>query len=627
MKLQTGMIMLMSMTLLFAEIASAKSPERKEIATDMTWDLSDLYADDAAWEQAKDRLSENISTLQGLRGTLGRSGRDLLNALELSSTLSREYVRLSSYASMKNDQDTRIAFYSGMEKEIQQVGTEFSTLASFIEPEILAIHPETLQGFIAAEKGLQAYDMYLYDLRRRAEHTLSEKEEAVIAKAGLMSSAPSSIFGTFANAEFPYPSIRLKNGEEVTLDQSGYSLYRALPDREDRKAVFDAFWTSMASFKMTFGEQLYAGLKRDMFYSQVRGYDNSLQAALDRHNIPRDVYIGLIENVNEHLPTFHRYLDLKRRLLGLDSLFYYDIYAPSVKNVDPDYSLNEAKALILKSLEPMGKEYRETVNRAFDNRWIDFLPNQGKRSGAYSNGSAYDVHPYILMNYNGKYSDVSTLTHELGHTMHSYFSNRMQPFPKADYSIFVAEVASTLNEALLMNTMLENEKDDELRLALLMNYLDGMRGTLWRQTQFAEFELKTHMMAEQGEALTGENFTAVYGEILRKYYGHDSGVCSIPPSCNYEWTFIPHFYYNFYVYQYATSFTASTALSERIISKEAGAVQDVMQFLSAGGSKYPVDILMDAGVDMTGAEPFKKTMAAMNRAMDEIEKILAKRKS
>jgi len=306
----------------------------------------------------------------------------------------------------------------------------------------------------------------------------------------------------------------------------------------------------------------------------------------------------------------------------VDTLYYYDIYAPTVNGVELHYDLEEAKALILKSLKPMGAEYVKTVEKAFRERWIDFRPCEGKRSGAYSNGSITDLHPFILMNYNGKYSDVSTLSHELGHTMHSFFSNRTQPFPKTDYSIFVAEVASTLNEALLMDLMLREVKDDDIRLSLLMNYLDGLKGTFWRQTQFAEFELKTHMTAEQGDALTGESFTDIYREIIQRYYGHDKGICIIPGNCNDEWAFIPHFYYNFYVYQYATSFTASTALSERILRGESGAVEDVMGFLSAGGSKYPIDILRDAGVDMTGPEPFRLTMDAMNRAMDEIEIIL-----
>ncbi len=608
-----------------SEPASAKSLERDNVKTEDTWNLTDIYPSDEAWEAAKNDLAEKIQKIPEFRGTLATSPEDLLNCLKTNSELLKTYIRLSSYASMKNDQDTRIAKYSAMEKEIAKVGTDYSTMASFIEPEILEINPETLAGFIANNKGLQDYKMYLGDLQRTRAHTLSEKEEKIVAQAGLMSGSASSIFSTFINAELPYPDVTLSNGDTVTLDLSGYNLYRALPNRDDRKKVYDSFWSALGKFQLTLGEDLYANLKKDIFYANVRNYDNTLEAALDRNNIDTDVYMSLVDNVNSNLETFQRYLKLKQRMLGVDTLYYYDLYAPCVGSVDLDYSLDEAKELVLKSLKPMGREYVKTVKKAFDDRWIDFPATAGKRSGAYSNGSIVDVHPYILTNFNGKYNDVSTIAHELGHSMHSYFSNKTQPYPMADYSIFVAEVASTLNEALLMNTVLKDVKNDDVKLALLMNYLDGVKGTFWRQTQFAEFELKTHLMAEKGQALTGESFTELYKEIVRKYYGHDKGVCIIPDECNLEWSYIPHFYYNYYVYQYATSFTASTALSEKIINNEKGAVENVMKFLSAGGSDYPINVLKDAGIDMLSSEPFDQTMCAMNRAMDEIEKILDSR--
>jgi oligoendopeptidase F len=335
--------------------------------------------------------------------------------------------------------------------------------------------------------------------------------------------------------------------------------------------------------------------------------------------------MALIQNVTNNLDSFHRYLKLKKRMLNVETLKYSDIYAPVVKGVDLEYTYDEAKKLILDAMKPLGDDYCRVVAQAFEERWIDVYPSPGKRSGAYSNGSAYDVHPYILLNYNDQYEDVSTLAHELGHTMQSYYSNKTQPFPTADYPIFVAEVASTFNETLLIDKMLKEIKDDDTRLSLLMSYLDGIKGTVFRQTQFAEFELRIHEKAERGEPLTGDVLTELYGDILKRYYGHDKGICHIDDLYTVEWAYIPHFYYNFYVYQYSTSFTASTALAEHVLSKEKGAVKKYLDFISSGGSEYPIDLLKKAGVDMTSAEPFNKTMVAMNRTMDEIEAILAKK--
>jgi oligoendopeptidase F len=329
--------------------------------------------------------------------------------------------------------------------------------------------------------------------------------------------------------------------------------------------------------------------------------------------------------VNNNLDSFHRYLKLKKRMLGVDTLKYSDVYAPVVKGIELKYTYDEARKLVVDAAKPLGKAYVRVVKKGLENRWVDVYPTPAKRSGAYSNGSAYDVHPYVLLNYNGQYDDVSTLAHELGHAMHSYYSNKEQPYPTSDYSIFVAEVASTFYEALLIDKMLKEIKDDDVRLSLLMNYLDSIKGTVFRQTQFAEFELLIHEKAENGEPLTGDVLSELYGDILKKYYGHDEGVCHIDELYAVEWAYVPHFYYNFYVYQYSTSFTASTALAENVLSKKKGAVKKYIEFLSAGGSKYPIDLLREAGVDMTTADPFDKTMAVMNRTMDEIEAILKKK--
>jgi oligoendopeptidase F len=482
-----------------------------------------------------------------------------------------------------------------------------------------------IDGFIAQQPGLKIYKMYLYHIQRMKAHTLSEKEEKILAEASLLAGSPSSIYSIFSNAELPYPEIKLSDGSVAQLNKAEYARCRALPNRQDREAVFQAFWKVFNSFRRTFGEQLYADVKKNMFYARTRGYNSSLESALDKNNIPVQVYSALIENVNNNLDSFHRYLNLKKRMLGVDTLKYSDVYAPVVKGIDLNYTFEEAKKLVTDAAKPLGRDYVAIVEKALADRWVDVYPTPGKRAGAYSNGSAYDVHPYILLNYNAQYDDLSTLAHELGHALHSYYSNKNQPYPTADYSIFVAEVASTFYEALLIDKMLKDIKDDDIRLSLLMNYLDGIKGTVFRQTQFAEFELLIHQKAERGEPLTGDVLSQLYGDILKRYYGHDKGVCNIDELYNVEWAYVPHFYYNFYVYQYSTSFTASMALSEKVLNKEKGAVKKYIKFISAGGSEYPIDLLRQAGVDMTSAEPFNKTMAVMNRTMDEIEAILDKK--
>jgi len=601
--------------------------ERAQVPVEHTWKLEDLYTSDEAWNKAKQKWAAQFDNVLKCKGKLANSASELLACLEFNSEMSKEYNRLQSYAAMKSDQDVRDSKYLAMKQELQQLVTDYSSKASFIEPEIAVMGKQKIDEFIAEETGLKIHKMYLYDIQRRKAHKLSEKEEKILAEAGLLAEGPYSIFSVFSNAEMPFPEIELSDGTKAKLNQAGYARYRALANREDRQAVFQAFFSAFDSFKRTIGVQLYTEVNKDMFYARTRGYKSSLESALDKDNIPTEVYSALIENVNNNLDSFHRYLNLKKRMLGVETLKYSDIYAPVVKDVELKHTFEEAKKLVLDAVKPLGEDYSQVVKEAFENRWIDVYPTPGKRMGAYSNGSAYDVHPYILLNFNGQYDDVSTLAHELGHTMHSYYSNKNQPYPTADYSIFVAEVASTFNEALLIHKMLKEIKDKDTRLSLLMNYLDGIKGTVFRQTQFAEYELRIHEKAEQGEPLTGDVLSRLYGDILKKYYGHDKGVCHIEDLYTVEWAYIPHFYYNFYVYQYATSFTASTALAEKVLSGEKGALEKYIEFISAGGSDYPINILKKAGIDMTGPEPFSKTIAVMNRTMDEIEAILEKDKS
>jgi oligoendopeptidase F len=465
----------------------------------------------------------------------------------------------------------------------------------------------------------------LEDIARRRAHTLSNAEEKLLAAASVMASAPSSIFGIFADADFPYPSVILKDGKTAKIDKAALALHRASPIREDRQKVMDAFFTAMSKYRGTFGSMMNSNVQTAVFYAHARKYSTSLEASLDSFNIPLSVYSRLIEGVRSNLAAFHRYLKLRKRMMGVSELHYYDLYAPLVPSVDAKYPADVAERHILASLAPLGAEYAAVTNQAFTERWIDMYPNEGKHAGAYSNGGAYDVHPYMLLNYNSKYDDMSTLTHELGHTMHSYFSNKTQPYALSSYSIFVAEVASTFNEALLMNHMLQQIKDDATRLSLLGNYLESVKGTVFRQTQFAEFELRMHEMVEKGQPLTGDSLSKLYDEIVKKYYGHDQGVCIVDDYITNEWSMIPHFYNSFYVYQYATSFTASSALSEKVLAGEPGSTERYLQFISAGKSKYPIDLLKDAGVDMTTDEPLELTVKKMNRVMDEMERLLDKK--
>ncbi|MBV8545692.1 MAG: oligoendopeptidase F [Acidobacteria bacterium] len=607
---------------LTASAGFAQSKERADIPEQSKWRLTDLYPSDEAWRVAKDKLVARIPEMKKYKGTLGQSPQQLAAGLTLLNDLNKEFSRVYVYAGLIADQDTRVTKYRAMKQEMDQLGSSFGADIAFVEPEILKIDRATIDSYIAKEPKLAPYTFYLHDLLRRQAHTLSEPEEKIIADAGLMSSAPGDVYGVFTNADFPFPTITLADGTTRKLDLATFSVSRSLPNREDRKKVFDAFFGALGDYRGTIGTALNAEVQKDLFYMRARKYPTTLDATLEPDSIPTSVYTKLIDGVNANLPTFHRYLNLRKRMLGLSDLHYYDLYAPLVANTKLEYSLDEAKKNLLGAVAPLGTGYTSVIERAFNDRWIDLYPNAGKRTGAYSNGGAYDVHPFMLINYNGRYDDMSTVAHELGHTMQSYFSNKTQPYPTAGYPIFVAEVASTFNEALLNDYMLKQIKDPATRLSLLGNYLEGMKGTVFRQTQFAEFELRIHQAAEKGEPLTGDTFDTMYLDIVKRYYGDDKGVCKVDDVVKHEWAYIPHFYRTYYVYQYATSATASAALSEKVMSGDANATKRYLAFLSAGGSKYPIDLLKDAGVDMTTSEPLDLTMKKMNRVMDEMDAIL-----
>jgi oligoendopeptidase F len=593
--------------------------ERAQIPEKYQWDLRDIFSDDNAWTEGKRKLIADLPRISAFKGKLAESAESILGCLELLYLFSKECTRLACYASMKSDMDTRDPVYLAMDQEMGQIAADFSALSSFIEPEILRIDSEAIENFIAREPKLAIYRHIFNDILRKKAHTKTEGEEKIIAEANLIADSPVSINNVFSNADLPFPEIILTDGNKVRLDTAAFGLYKRSPVREDRKQTFSAYLGKLNEFRRTFGAQLAAEVRKNMFFSRARDYKSCLERALNAHNIPVAVYHNLIKGVRANIETLHRYLRLRKKLLGVEDLHYYDLYAPIVKDLDLNYSYDEAVELVLASLKPLGRQYLEIARKALSERWIDVYHNHGKRSGAYSNGSVYDAHPYMLLNYNGKYDDVSTIAHELGHTMHSYLTNKTQPYALSNYSIFVAEVASTFNEALLLNHMLKLETQNEVQLSLLCNYLDNARATVFRQVQFAEFELKIHQTAEEGAALTGDLLNSLYGKMVREYHGHDKGFCVVDEDIQCEWAYIPHFFYNFYVYQYATSFTASAALSEQILT--GGDAGEYLHLLSSGGSDYPIELLKKVGVDMTTPQPLEATMSRMNRVMDQIEQI------
>jgi oligoendopeptidase F len=602
---------------------SAQERDRSTIPEKYRWNLSDIYPSDAAWRAAKDAFTAEIPTVGKFNGRLMSSPATLADALDTVYSKSKELRRLSSYASLLADQDLRDAGRLGMRQEMTQVSTLFGSEAAYINPEILKAGKPQIDRFIAAEPRLKPYRHELEDLVRRSAHTLSDSEEKMLAALRPVAGSASNIFSILENADFPYPSVTLSDGRTVRLDVAGYDAARATSNRADRARIMSAYFNGLGAFSRTLGATMNAEVQKVLFNAKVRHYDSDLESELDDANIPTSVYTRLIDGINRNLPAFHRYLKLRKRMLGVDELHYYDLYAPLVASVKLEYTPEEAQKLVLGAVAPLGPVYAATVGKAFNDRWIDLMPSPGKRSGAYSSGGVYDVHPYMLINYNGKYGDVSALAHELGHTMQSYFSNHAQPYPTAGYPIFIAEVASTFNESLLNDYMLKQMTDDEAKLSLLGSYLENIKGTVFRQTQFAEFELRMHEMAEKGQPITGDALAKLYLDITKRYYGHDQKICIVDDYVANEWSYIPHFYRDFYVFQYATSFTASEALAAKVKAGDPAATKRYLSFLSAGGSKYPIELLKDAGVDMTTDEPLDLTVKSMNRVMDEMEKLLA----
>jgi oligoendopeptidase F len=609
-----------------APLGSTKEIDRSHIDDRYKWKLGDLYASDQAWAKAKAALGKKVAGFERHKGHLGEGPKALADALADLGTLQNELQRIAVYAHARSDENTRLAAPRSMRSEADSLGVQLDTVTSWLRPELLTLPEATIQTALAQEKRLHEWAFYLKDVLRWKPHTLAAEEERIVAMAGELSIAPSTVYGVLKDADLPYPSVTLSTGEEVRLDPAGFSRTRASRDRADRVKVFQAFFGALKTFERTTGAMLAAQLKAHIFDRDVHHFASTLEAALFRDNIPVGIYRQLVKDVNANLPTLHRYLKLRKRMLGLAELGYEDLYAPLVSQVDRHYSVEEAVSMTLAAVAPLGREYGRKLAHGLHAGWTDFLPSTGKRAGAYSTG-VYGVHPYQLLNFNGQWDDVSTLAHESGHSMHTLLAGENQPFSTSGYAIFIAEIASTLNENLLLHRALTEARDDQERLSLLGQRLESLRTTLFRQTMFAEFELEMHERAEKGEALTGEALTAAYLKLVRRYYGHDQAICRVPDVYGNEWSFVPHFYYDFYVYQYATSLVASTALSKAILDEEArggSAARDrTLALLSAGGSDFPGNLLARAGVDLTTSAPFLAAMQEMNAVMTQIESILS----
>jgi oligoendopeptidase F len=537
-----------------------------------------------------------------------------------------EADRLLVYARSRNDEDTRVARTRAMHSEAESLVVKLDAASSWLRPELLAL-PAARLAKLAEEPRLRDWRFYLRDLLRWKPHTLAAGEERLVSQAGELGRAPGVTFEVLTDADLPYPAVKLSSGESIRLDGAGFQRGRAAADPADRRKVFQAFFGAYKGFERTLGTTLQARLRALVFDAEAHRFGSTLEASLFPHAIPVAVYQQLVKDANASLPTLHRYLALRQRMLRLDRLGYEDLYAPLVEESERSYPVEEAKAMVLAAVAPLGQDYQSKLRQGLEGGWTDFLPSTGKRSGAYSD-AVYGVHPIQLLNYNGQYHDVSALAHESGHSMHFLLSSEHQPYPTSQHAIFVAEVASTLNENLLFHRSLDEARTDAERLSLLGERLESLRTALFRQTMFAEFELAAHQRAEKGEALTGEALSALYLDIVRRYYGHAQGVCQVDPLYGVEWSYVPHFYRDYYVFQYATSIVASTALAQAIRDDLArgstGARDRYLALLSSGGSDYPVALLRRAGVDMTTSAPFQAAMADMNATMDRIEEILAR---
>ncbi len=591
--------------------------QRSQIDPKDTWALEDLFASDEAWEQELALLEQDKQKLSGYAGTLGQSSQQLLDFLELTEKTQVRVNMLAGYCMRKADEDTSNSKYQGMSGKFISIAVALEAATSFETPEVMAISDEDLERFYAQMPGLERYRRYLTDMRRRKEHILSPAEEKLLAAAGEMAQAPDNIYGLFSDADIRFEDAVDSNGGKHPITQGTFVACQESADRVLRQSAYNSLYSGFSSFKNTAAGLLDAQNKQLKFFAEARKYPSAFEASLDENNVPPSVYLNLIATIRKNLDKMHRYVGLRKKLLGVDELHFYDVYASLVKEVDKKIPYSEAVQTVYDALAPLGEDYRKILKEGFDNRWVDVYQNIGKRSGAYS--AATPVHPYVLMNYNGTLDSLFTLAHEMGHAMHSYLSNKHQPPLDSSYVIFVAEVASTVNEALLMEHMLSKTTDKKERAYLINYFLEQFKGTIFRQTMFAEFELEIGKAVAEGKTLTADFLSALYKRLNIDYFGPEM---IVDEHIAVEWARIPHFYYNYYVFQYATGYSAAIALSRRIMNGEPGAVSDYLGFLSGGCSASPIDLLKGAGVDMTGPEPVQKALDLFDSLLDEMEALL-----
>ena len=598
-------------------MSEERIPKRSEVPEEYKWALEDIYESDEKWTEDLEKLKTFPEKFESYKGRISTDPAALLEFERLNDELSVLADSLANYAQRRSDEDTANPYYQELLGQLMSVYTEINSASSYATPELVSVDDETFEGFYKAEPELELYRLNFDRMRKQKAHILSEGEERILALSGELGRTPENIFSMFSDADLRYPDAEDKDGVKHQVTDGSYVPLMKSQDRVLRKNAFEAMYHTYDKFKNTVAATLGAQTKAVNFYSKARHYDSALQASLDNNEIPTEVYINLIEAVHKNMQYMYDYVELRKELLGVDELHFYDLYVPVVSDVDMKITFEEAKETVLKALAPMGEDYLKIIREGFENRWIDVYENEGKASGAYSAGAR--VHPYVLLNHKDTLNCMFTLIHEMGHSVHSYLSNKTQPVCYADYSIFVAEVASTCNEALLMQYLLKNTEDKKEKAYLINYFLEQFRTTLYRQTMFAEFELKINEMTANGEALTAENMSEIYGELNKLYFG--DGIV-LDDEIKLEWARIPHFYYDFYVYQYATGYSAAIALSQRILNEGERAVKDYIGFLSGGCSKDPISLLRGAGVDMATTKPIEDALKLFGELTEQMREIM-----
>lgn len=611
-------------TMLFSTAANAgpkdtaQVPDRSEISAEYQWRLSDFYATTELWQADYEKLKQSLPAVNSYKGKLSTSPQDLLACLKLRDEIGVTSGKLYAFARMHRDENTANATYQALTSKVEALLAEASAATAFIEPEILAMPDSRLTAFRKQEKRLAPYNFYFENLARQKQHVLSPAEEELLSQASEVTQTAENVFNMLAHADMKFPQTIDETGNTVQLSEGRYGLLIRSTDRNVRQQAFSNLFSTYQQYRNTFAATLGGNIKKNMFYAQIRKYPSALAAALESDNVPPAVYENMIQTVHNHLAPLQRYVALKKRILQLDEIHMYDLYTPLVRDVEFHIPYNEGTTLVKAGLKPLGAEYASILEKGFTSGWVDVYENKGKRTGAYSWGS-YGVHPFVLLNYNEKYDDVSTVAHEMGHAIHSYYSQANQPYATASYTIFCAEVASTTNEVLLLEHMLKTTTDKKKQMYLINQYLEQVRATVYRQTLFAEFEKSLYEKAESGESITADMLDALWHELNVKYYGSD---IVVDKEVDIEWARIPHFYSNFYVYQYVTGYSAATAFAEKILSEGQPAQEKYLNFLKSGGSDYSLQILQRAGVDMSSPKPIEVTLAKFSTMLDKLEKLL-----